>query len=121
MINQKPIVYEKLKELQDEKLVKDVCEEGKQDWSKIPCITYMELENTPADYGDDEEYLSALAIKADVWGTLSSEVSKIAIQVVNKMKELGDERTLYLDVNDSNSKQKHKTMRFEKDEILEEE
>ena len=121
MINQKPTVYKKLKELQDEKVVKDVCEEGKQDWSKLPCITYMELGNEPSDYGDDEEYSSALAIKADVWGTSSSEVSKIAIQVVKKMKELGYERTLYLDVNDLNSKQKHKTMRFEKDEELEEE
>ena len=121
MINQKPAVYKKLKELQDEKVVKDVCEEGKQDWSKLPCITYMELGNEPSDYGDDEEYSSALVIKADVWGTSSSEVSKIAIQVVNKMKELGYERTLYLDANDSNSKQKHKTMRFEKEESLEEE
>ncbi len=121
MINQKTAVYKKLKELQDEKVVKDVCEEGKQDWSKLPCITYMELGNEPSDYGDDKEYSSALAIKADVWGTSSSEVSKIAIQVVSKMQELGYERTLYLDVNDSNSKQKHKTMRFEKEESLEEE
>ena len=121
MINQKPIVYQKLKELQDSNVVKDVCEEGKQDWSKLPCVTYMEVGNEPSDYGDDEEYSSALAIKADVWGESSSEVSKIAIQVVNKMKELGFERTLYLDVNDSNSKQKHKTMRFEKEEYLEEE
>lgn len=121
MINQKPIVYKKLKELQDEEIVENVCEEGKQDWSKLPCITYLELGNEPSDHGDDAEYSSALAIKADVWGTSSSEVSKIAIQVVNKMKELGYERTLYLDVNDSNSKQRHKTIRFEKDEILEEE
>lgn len=121
MINQKPIVYKKLMELKDEKVVEDVCEEGKQDWSKLPCITYMELGNEPASYGDDAEYSSALAVKADVWGTSSSEVSKIAIQVVKKMKELGYERTLYLDVNDSNSKQKHKTMRFEKEESLEEE
>ena len=121
MINQKTTVYEKLKELQDNGTVKDVCEEGKQDWSKLPCITYMELGNEPSDYGDDEEYLSALAIKADVWGLSSSEVSKIAIQVVKKMKELGYERTLYLDVNDSNSKQRHKTIRFDKDESIEEE
>ena len=121
MINQKPIVYKKLKELQDEGTVKDLCEESKQNWSKLPCVTYMELGNEPSDYGDDEEYLSALAIKADVWGTSSSEVSQIAMQVVKKMKELDYERTLYLDVNDSNSKQKHKTMRFEKEESLEEE
>lgn len=116
MINQKPIVYAKLKEMQDENLVKDVCEEGKQDWSKLPCITYMELGNEPSDFVDDEEYISSLAIKADVWGTSSSEVSKIAMQVVKKMQEIGYQRTSYLDVNDSNSKQKHKTMRFEKEE-----
>ena len=121
MINQKPIVYQKLSELEKEKVVKQVCEEGNQNWSKLPCVTYMELGNEPSDYGDDAEYASALAIKADAWGTSSSEVSKVAMKVVKKMKELGYERTLYLDVNDSNSKQKHKTMRFEKEESLEEE
>ena len=121
MINQKPIVYEKLSELKAEKVVKQVCEEGSQDWSKLPCVTYMELDNSELDSADDEEYSSSLSIKADVWGKTSSEVSKIAMQVVKKMKELEYRRTLYLDVNDLNSKQKHKTMRFEKEEILEEE
>ena len=121
MINQKPIVYEKLSELKAEKVVKQVCEEGSQDWSKLPCVTYMELDNSELDSADDEEYSSSLSIKADVWGKTSSEVSKIAMQVVKKMKELEYRRTLYLDVNDLNSKQKHKTMGFEKEEILEEE
>lgn len=118
MINQKPIVYKKLKELEADKIVNQVCEEGSQDWSKLPCVTYMELQNEPSEDADDEEYSSALGIKSDVYGTSSSEVSKIAIQVVNKMKELGYKRKLYLDVIDLDSKQKHKTMRFEKEEIL---
>ncbi len=119
MINQKPIVYQKLLELEKDKTVKQVCDEGDQDWSKLPCITYMELQNEPDEDADDEEYSSALAIKADAWGKTSSEVSKIAMKVVQKMKEIGYRRTLYLDVTDLNSKQKHKTMRFEKNEILE--
>lgn len=118
MINQKPIVYKKLSELETEKKAKQVCEEGNQDWSKLPCVTYMELQNEPAEDADDEEYSSALTIKADAWGSSSSEVSKLAIQTVEKMKELGYRRTLYLDVTDLNSKTKHKTMRFEKIEIL---
>lgn len=118
MINQKPTVYQKLLELETENKAKQVCEEGNQDWSKMPCVSYMELQNEPSDYGDDEEYSSALVIKADAWGKTSSEVSKLAMQVVAKMKELGYERTLFLDVSDLNSKQKHKTMRFEKIEIL---
>lgn len=121
MINQKPIVYKKLSELETEGKAKQVCEEGNQDWSKLPCVTYMELQNEPAEDADDEEYSSALAIKADAWGKSSSEVSKLAMQVVAKMKEIGYKRTLYLDVPDLNSKIKHKTMRFEKIEILEEE
>ena len=119
MINQKPIVYQKLLELEKDKTVKQVCDEGDQDWSKLPCITYMELQNEPDEDADDEEYSSALAIKVDAWGKTSSEVSKIAMKVVQKMKEIGYIRTLYLDVTDLNSKQKHKTMRFEKNEILE--
>lgn len=120
MINQKTIVYKKIKELEKENLADQVCEEGSQDWAKRKIVTYMELQNDPLDYGDDEEYSSALAIKADVWGETSSEVSKLSIQVVNKMREIGYERTLYLDVNDLNSNKKHKTMRFEKEEILDE-
>lgn len=119
MINQKPIVYKKLSELETEGKAKQVCEEGSQDWSKLPCVTYLELQNEPSEDADDEEYSSALAIKADAYGNSSSEVSKLAMQVVSKMKELGYGRTLYLDVVDLNSKQKHKTMRFEKEEILE--
>lgn len=118
MINQKPAVYKKLLELETEKEAKKVCEESDNDWSKLPCVTYMELQNEPSSDADDEEYSSALAIKADAWGKSSSEVSKLAMLVVEKMKELGYERTLYLDVPDSNSKIKHKTMRFEKEEIL---
>lgn len=118
MINQKTIVYKKLSELEKEKEAKQVCEEGSQDWSILPCVTYMELDNSPAENADDEEYASALAIKADAWGKSSSEVSKLAMQVVAKMEELGYKRTLYLDVIDLNSEQKHKTMRFEKIEIL---
>lgn len=118
MINQKTIVYKKLQELEKEKIAKQVCEEGSQDWSKLPCITYYELDNSEADSADDEEYSSSLIIKADVWGKSSSEVSKLAMQVVARMKELGYKRTLYLDVPDMNSKIKHKTMRFEKEEIL---
>ena len=118
MINQKPTVYQKLLELETDKTVKQVCEEGNQDWSKLPCVTYMELGNEPYEDADDEEYSSALAIKADAWGKSSSEVSEIAMKVVKKMKEIGYERTLYLDVIDLNSKHKHKTMRFEKQEIL---
>ena len=121
MINQKPIVYKKLKELETENKAKQVCEEGSQDWSKMPCVTYMELANEPLEDADDEEYSSALAIKADSYGNSSSEVSKLAMQVVEKMKEIGYKSTLYLDVIDLNSKQKHKTMRFEKEQILEEE
>lgn len=121
MINQKPIVYKKLLELETEGKAKQVCEEGNQDWSKLPCATYYELDNSESESADDEEYSSALVIKADAWGKSSSEVSKLAMQVVAKMKELGYKRTLYLDVPDLNSKIKHKTMRFEKEEILEEE
>lgn len=121
MINQKPSVYSKLKELKESDVVSQVCEEGSQDWANMPCITYMELENEPSSMvEEDEEYSSALAIKVDVWVKASSNITttNIAIQVVNKMSELGYKRTLFLDVPDSESKIKHKTMQFEKIEFL---
>lgn len=118
MINQKTIVYKKLKELIKENAVIQVCDEGSQDWSKLPCITYFELQNDPYSYAEDDEYSSALAVKVDVWGKSSSEVSKISLQVVSKMKEIGYERTLFLDIPDKDSKIKHKSLRFEKEEIL---
>ncbi len=121
MINQKPTVYQKLEELEKEKKADQVCEEGSQNWANDKIVTYMELQNEPSDYGDDEEYSSALAIKADAYTKSSSETSKLAIEVVKKMKDLGYERTLYLDVIDLESKYKHKTMRFEKEQYLEEE
>ncbi len=100
MINQKPTVYQKLEELEKEKKADEVCEEGSQNWANDKIVTYMELQNEPSDYGDDEEYSSALAIKADAYTKSSSETSKLAIEVVKKMKDLGYERTLYLDVID---------------------
>ena len=45
-------------------------------------------------------------------------VQKIAIEVNTKMEELGFERTLATDLYEQETKIYHKTMRFEKEEIL---
>lgn len=118
MINQKPTVFSKLNELVTEKKVDQVCDEGSQDWSKATCVTYLELDNSEAENADDEEYSSSLAIKADAYAKSSSKLSELSMYVVSKMKELGYRRTLYLDVPDPESKFRHKTMRFEKEEII---
>ncbi len=119
MISQKKTVYNKLKTLKTQEIVKQVCEEGSQTWSKMPCVTYMEINNSPGEFADDEEYASALAVKVDSWGNSSEEIESISIQVTGLMEELGYQRTLFVDVPDLSSKIKHKTMRFEKSEVLE--
>ena len=71
-------------------------------------------------YLSPEERKAALVLSQTInlAKQLIADGEKDADVLVAKMKEIGYERTLYLDVVDLNSKQKHKTMRFEKEEIL---
>lgn len=115
MINLKPQILKKLKEISDvevsflypEKWVK-----GKK------LISYYELENSEAQSADDEEYSSNIAIQIDVWCDLPSECSKVANEVDKKMKLLDFKRTLAMDLYEDGAMKHHKTMRFEKEEIV---
>lgn len=113
MINLKPQIFKKLKEISDvevsffypEKWVK-----GKK------LISYYELDNSEAQSADDEEYSSNIAIQVDVWCDLPSECSKVANEVDKKMKLLDFKRTLAMDLYENGAMKHHKTMRFEKEE-----
>lgn len=115
MINLKPQILKKLEGISGV----EVSYFYPQDWARLPAISYYEMDNSTAGKADDEEYSSNIAIQIDIWAKSSSECSNLAIQVNKRMTELDFERTLALDLFEQETKIYHKTMRFEKEEILE--
>lgn len=117
MINLKPQVYKKLKEISDVEFSYFYPEK----WIKgINMISYYEQDNSEAQQADDEEYSSNIAFQIDIWCDTSSETSNLAIEVDCKMKELGFKRTMAHDLKEDGAMKHHKTMRFEKEEVLDE-
>lgn len=117
MINLKPQVLQKLEEISDV----EVFYFYPQKWSELDkksAISYYELDNSISSKADDEEYSSNIAIQIDIWAKSSSKCSKLAIEVNSKMEDLEFERTLAVDLFEKETGIYHKTMRFEKIEIL---
>ena len=118
MINLKPQILKKLEEISDVE-VSYFYPQKWSDLSKRPAISYYEMDNSMASKADDEEYSSNIAIQIDIWAKSSSQCSSLAIQKNKKMEELDFERTLAADLFEQETNIYHKTMRFEKEEILE--
>lgn len=115
MKNLKPQILRKLEEISSV----EISYFYPQKWAKgKKLISYYELDNSEASEADDEEYSSNIAIQVDIWCDSPSECSKLAIEVNKKMKELDFKRTLALDLYENGAIKHHKTMRFEKEEIL---
>ncbi len=115
MKNLKPQILEKLEEISDAEVYfyyPKAFTKGKK------IISYYEIDNSEASEADDEEYSSNIAIQIDIWCDTPSQCSELAIKVNNKMKELDFKRTLALDLYEEGAIKYHKTMRFEKNEIL---
>jgi len=115
--NLKPQILKKLEEISDV----EVSYFYPQKWTnfgKNPAISYYEMDNSMSSKADDEEYSSNIAIQIDIWAKSSSKCSKLAIEVNSKMEDLEFERTLALDLFEQETKIYHKTMRFEKEEII---
>ena len=115
MKNIKPQILKKLKEISDV----EVSYFYPQNWAKLPAISYYEMDNSVASRADDGEYSSNIAIQIDIWAKTPSKCSSLAIQVNEKMEELEFTRTLAVDLFEQEAGLYHKTMRFEKEEILE--
>lgn len=83
---------------------------GSKDFVKMPCISYFEISNTPANMADDREYLTEIEYAVDIWGEKDTEVTKIALRVNAEMASIGFVRSFSYDV--AHEKYRHKTMRF---------
>ena len=117
MKNLKPQILKKLEEISNV----EVFYFYPQKWNNLenkPAISYYEMDNSMSSKADDEEYSSNIAIQIDIWAKSSSKCSKLAIEVNSKMEELEFERTLAVDLFEEETKIYHKTMRFEKEEII---
>lgn len=117
MKNLKPQILKKLEEISNV----EVSYFYPQKWSELdkkPAISYYEMDNSMSSKADDDEYSSNISIQVDIWAKSSSKCSKLAIEVNEKMEDLEFERTLAMDLFEQETKIYHKTMRFEKEEIL---
>lgn len=117
MINLKPQILKKLQEISNV----EVSYFYPQKWNNLdkkPAISYYEMDNSMHSKADDEEYSSNIAIQIDIWTKSPNKCSELAIQVNEKMEDLEFERTLAVDLFEQETKIYHKTMRFEKIEIL---
>lgn len=117
MKNLKPQILKKLEEISDVE-VSYFYPDKWSNLSKKSAISYYEMDNSISSKADDKEYSSNIAIQVDIWAKTPSKCSKLAIEVNDKMEELDFERTLAIDLFETETKIYHKTMRFEKEEIL---
>nr|UVX42496.1 MAG: protein of unknown function (DUF806) [Bacteriophage sp.] len=106
MVNFKPIIYKKLKEIEGV----TVTEEYPNDWSKLPAVTYLEEDNSAYEIVDDEEATCRIIYRIEVWSEKST--SEIVLNIDKAITSLGLKRTFCKDAPVL-SKLKHKVLRYE--------
>lgn len=83
-----------------------------QNWPEGTVITYAELQQEAARYEDDEEILTKLQVKVDVYDASPERVKQVVREVKSKLKAIGLNRTHQMDLYETDSGLHHKTMRF---------
>ena len=68
----------------------------------IPCISYMEMNNSATDIGDTVGY-SRITYQIKVWGNDIKTVTKYALEVDSVLKQLGFKRISSGDMHDNQS------------------
>lgn len=106
MINIKPLVVETLKKVCD-----SIFFYYPESFKKLPCISYYEASNMPAQKADDREYMTEAVFVIDIWGKTSSEVSELTLRVNEEMTGVRFEREFAKDVYQEGAPA-HKTMRY---------
>ena len=92
MINIKPVIYKELQKVAD-----NVTDTYPDDWENVPVVIFLEEQNKPGEWFDDQEKKSHIRYKVDIYEVFAS---------------LGLRRTDCQDVPDP-SHLRHKLMRFE--------
>lgn len=104
MINVKDQIYDALCEVAD-----NVSDVYPQNWEIMPAIQYTEEANNVVTKTDNEEQISELRYRIDIWNVGST--SQLALAVDAALSGLGLTRTECMDVADPSGK-RHKQMRY---------
>ncbi|HGR5745228.1 TPA: hypothetical protein ACL5H5_002138 [Streptococcus pneumoniae] len=105
MINIKPVIYKELQKVAD-----NVTDTYPSDWETFPVVIFLEEQNKPGDWFDDQEQKSSIRYKVDIFDDTST--SELSVKINQIFESLGLRRTDCQDVPDP-SHLRHKVMRFE--------
>lgn len=105
MINIKPVIFKELQKVAD-----NVTDTYPDDWENFPVVIFLEEQNKPGEWFDDEEKKSNIRYKVDIFDKDST--SNLAVEIDKIFASLGLRRTDCQDVPDP-SHLRHKLMRFE--------
>ena len=105
MINIKPVIYKELQKVAD-----NVTDTYPDDWENVPVVIFLEEQNKPGEWFDDQEKKSHIRYKVDIFDKDST--SDLAVKINEIFASLGLRRTDCQDVPDP-SPLRHKWMRFE--------
>ena len=78
----------------------------------VPCLSYMELNNSVEANGDTIGY-SRITYQIKVWANNIADLQRYALEVDNAMRELGFSRRASVELYDNNSSMMQKVMTYE--------
>lgn len=110
MISLSKEIKSKLDELSQDGFVTNVTFSYPERFSKLPCITFYEVNNSIHMMADNMEFLSEINYVVDIWANTLAETSSIAVKVNEKLKEIEFIREVSYDIPETDIK--HKFMRF---------
>lgn len=82
-----------------------------KDWKQLPAVQYTEEENNVYEQSNDGEEKSYIRYRVDIWDEEST--SAHAVNADKALSALGLRRSQCMDVDDPQSRYKHKQMRYE--------
>lgn len=83
-------------------------------FSRLPAVSYYNVSETGAFYGDNEESVQDGHVQIDIWSDIPSQAGSLSIKVNEIMVRHGWTREMSMDVPKKDEKIYHRTMRFQK-------